>query len=183
MANPNLNNAAEIQSKGGKRIAYMEVTATGQALTVPDTWHDMPFRSKSDMEFKEPLKAVNDESGDVAAYESDNFESTLQLTSLQDSAAVETFILETVSGKYFAIFMDCGVDSPGKRKERFIPCARIERSYKSSAPGRTPEIKILIQQVTSQAVPTALPTWAVGDAEVFTVAAGGYYKVIASAEV
>lgn len=178
--NPDLRNAGEVNSRGGTFMAYKEVNFDGTDLTIPDVWHSMPYRSKSDAEAKEPLKPVNDESGTVFKREKDNFDFTLTITSLQDSAAVENALFYIFPGKCWAIFQDCGDDSSGKRKERFYGTTEIERSYKSSAPGRTVDIKICINAVPEEVTPATLPDWAYGKPSDFKIPAGEYHAVKAS---
>lgn len=174
MANKDFRDADEIQSKGGHHMDYMEVNADGTPLTTPDTWHSMPYRSKSDNDFKAPKKAVNDEGGAVIKNSDDNEDSTLTVTSLQDSAKLEKFIKYESRGKYYAIFMDCGPTADGARKERFIPIVEFERSYKASAPGRTPDIKMLQIATPDDITPASLPDWAIGKAADFKCEATCY---------
>lgn len=170
-----------IVNKGGQKWAYMRVDEDGASLSQPDSWHDGVYREKSDIEFKQTEKGIFDESGAQVATEKDNMEVSLSITSLQDDAALINFLKDEVEDTYFAIFMERGEIGDNKKQEVFFPITKIERSYKSSAPGRRPEIKIIpLENATAVSPASGVPTWAEGTSGSFSVGAGEYFKVVES---
>lgn len=180
MTNPDFRITDAIHSKGGKFQSYKEVKSDGSDLTTPDTWHDLPYRSKTTTDLKRARKVINGEDGEVITTELDAIDPSVTFTSLEDTVALRIFITKTSVDKYYAVMRDEGEDTTGKRAEVIYPLVQFDNSYKVDAPGRTPEIKFIPYRVDKDITQATLPTWAKSDETDLKVSAGDYYAINAA---
>ena len=114
--------------------------AQAQAF-ISDGWHFGFARLKSDLDFGQDETPIYDEAKRLFACRKEELKGVLKFTSLQDDYFTESF-LSKESYKYnWAIFQDAGLSRDGFRKYRYYGMVRIPRLYKSSAPGRSPDMK------------------------------------------
>lgn len=133
---------------GYTSVPQVEISGTGFGAEarayISDGWHTGFARLKSDFEFGQEETPVFDEAKRFFAYKKNELKGSLKFTSLQDDCYTENFLSKEVHKYYWAIFQNAGLSRDNYSKYRYIGIVRIPRMYKSSAPGRAPEMRGMI---------------------------------------
>ena len=111
---------------------------------ISDGWHTGFARLKSDFEFGQDETPVYDEAKRFFTSKKNELKGTLKFTSLQDDCFTENFLAKEVHKYNWAIFQNAGLSRDNFNKYRYFGKVRIPRMYKSSAPGRVPELKGMV---------------------------------------
>jgi hypothetical protein len=169
------------QKYGGLYWAYQRCNSDGSPLTIADTWHLGVYRIKSDPSHGSAKTQVALEDGSQISQD-DVLKSEITITSIDDSANTENFLINEAKNSYFHICMDCGLDVGATKKYRHYGIVEIEPLYKTSSPGRDVPIKMLPQYNANAVSLTgmiSLSAWLPVSLSSVTVAAGAYYSVTA----
>ena len=133
---------------GYTSVPQVEISGNGFGAEVrayiSDGWHLGFARLKSDFDFGQDESPVYDEAKRFFAYKKNELKGTLKFTSLQDDYFSEYFLAKEVHKYNWAIFQNAGISRDNFNKYRYFGIVRIPRLYKSSAPGRAPEMKGMI---------------------------------------
>ncbi|MFI5144884.1 MAG: hypothetical protein ACHQJ4_04750 [Ignavibacteria bacterium] len=156
-------------------VPRVEITGNGSGAEVKayisDGWHLGFARMKSDFDFGQDETPVYDEAKRFFAYKKNELKGTLKFTSLQDDFYTENFLAKEVHKYYWAIFQNAGLSRDNFNKYRYFGIVRIPRLYKSSAPGRAPELKgmVMINNADITVNSSSLPVEGLGGSYSITV--------------
>jgi len=117
--------------------------ASAQAF-YSDGWHQGFGRLKSEFEYGQDESPVYDEGKKQFATKKEELKGELVFTSLQDDVLTEQFLTRDANKYNWAVFQHAGFSRDGFQKYRYIGIVRIPGHYKSSAPGREPELRGII---------------------------------------
>ena len=172
-----------ITNQGTGYTSLPEITIEGNGsgaelkVFISDGWHLGFARLKSDFEFGQDENPAFDEAKRQFSTKKDELKGTLKFTSLQDDVFTENFLSKEAHRYNWSIFQNAGLSRDNFNKYRYFSIVRIPRLYKSSAPGRVPDMKgiLLINReeitVNTQDLPVA------GLNGVYNIPAGDAYSV------
>lgn len=133
---------------GYNAIPQLQITGSGAgaelAAYISDGWHKGFARLKSDFEFGQDETPVYDEAKRFFVSRKNEMKGVLKFTSLQDDYFTEHFLSKEAAKYNWAIFQNAGFSRDNYYKYRYFGSVRIPGIYKSSAPGRAPEMKGMI---------------------------------------
>jgi hypothetical protein len=164
-----------ILKNGGHTFSYKRVTSVGADLGTPDTWHEGVYRLDSNPGFEQPINIITSESGAPLTTEEEDFKMEIMIKSAQLDKALIDFIKDETLSNWYALAFDAGLGQDRKKLHLFAPLAKFERTLKWQGKERKPELKVHILTNPVAVTPASIPTWMVGSAANYAVAANGIF--------
>lgn len=175
--------AIQITNPGSGYTSVPDIIINGEGtgaqaqVYISDGWHFGFARLKSDFDFGQDETPIYDEAKRLFACRKEELKGVLKFTSLQDDYFTESFLSKEGYKYNWTIFQNAGLSRDGFQKYRYYGMVRIPRLYKSSAPGRSPEMKgiVLINRSDINVNTQDLPV--LGLIGNYNIAAGEGYSV------
>lgn len=168
-------NKGAIVQRGGGTMYYKQVNDDGTDLTIPDTWHILPYIQSSNITITSDTNEIKDETGDIIASEDVNYSVKLSGIFMQVDKDTLDFLGKTCRGKYYRIYINRGIVD-GKTQEVMFGIGRFKAGFVDETGTRKPPFEVSFLKNDNIITESLnLPSGAVATS--FSIPAGEYYVI------